>query len=164
MNKFLSFTSLFLISCVTSVEAKPNLKSPQHFLEVVPIHIADGDTFKAQDKYGNLYTVRLLGVDCPESKKNIKCEKEGKKDSSQSCEMQIPKGLKAKEFTIKTIYKQSIVLEGELKVDVYHRTLAYVKLEDGRDFGLELIKHNLCKDWSDKYPHPRSKEYKKYSK
>ncbi len=152
------------LSCVNTSEAKSKVKHVQQTLEVTVTHVADGDTFKAEDNQGNSHTIRLLGVDCPESKKNQKCEKEGKKDASQDCEHQIPKGLKAKEFTVKHLFKQKVVLEGELKIDVYRRTLAYVRLDDGKDFNLELVKGGYCRDWSDKYPHPRSKEYKKYSK
>lgn len=163
MKKFLAFMCVCTLACVNPVEAKPS-KHISQTLEVTVTHVADGDTFKALDKHGNSMTVRLLGIDCPESKHNQKCEKEGKKNPANDCEHQIPKGLKAKELAIKTLEKVKVTLEGDLKIDVYHRTLAYVRLDDGKDFNLELVKLNLCKDWSDKYPHPRSKEYKKYSK
>ncbi len=47
----------------------------------------------------------------------------------------------------------------DFELDPYNRVLAYIRLDDGRDFGLVLVTDGLCEDFSWKYPHPRSAEY-----
>lgn len=122
------------------------------------LRVVDGDTAWFTTPAGQV-DVRVLGIDCPESRRNQKCEREG----SASCEAQIPRGrvatLRAREL-LKV--GSSVKLEpGDhgFKLDRYGRTLAYIRLSDGRDYGLQVLKEGLCADFSWKYPHPRQSAY-----
>lgn len=121
--------------------------------------VKDGDTVSLScgSKFNKeIKTVRLLGIDCPETSRNAKCRKEA------DCEEQIPKGLKAK-ARMKELLTSTVTYQ-YVKKDVYKRDLGYVYDSNGNDVGLVLLKENLCKDYSYKYPHPKMEEYKNASK
>ncbi|MBN1258378.1 thermonuclease family protein [Candidatus Peregrinibacteria bacterium] len=125
--------------------------------------ITDGDTFKVEYAgVGIPDTIRVKGIDCPESKANKKC----KRDGETACSLQIPKGKKATERAKTLLDGQTIVLEppGKFERDQNNRLLSYVRLKDGRDFGLVLIREGLCRDFGFRYPHPRAAEYRKAEK
>ncbi|MFH1177693.1 MAG: thermonuclease family protein, partial [Acidobacteriota bacterium] len=50
---------------------------------------------------------------------------------------------------------------GKCEGDVFDRPLRYVRLADGRDFGLVMIQEGFCADYGWKYTHPRGAEYAK---
>ena len=114
--------------------------------------IIDADTIQIIDSNREIRTVRLLGIDCPETSRNTKCRKES------DCEEQIPKGLKAK-ARAKELYTNTVTYQF-VKKDVYHRDLGYIYNSSGQDIGLTLLQENLCKDYSYKYPHPKQEEYR----
>lgn len=127
--------------------------------------ITDGDTFKGytDDKQATEVVVRVMGMDCPESKQNAKCERDGKQGRS-SCDDQIPLGLKASKRAREFLEGEVVKLEspdgnGIFRPDPYRRTLAYVRLSNGQDYGEQMIREGLCEDYNWKYPHTRHKQY-----
>ena len=124
------------------------------------VRVYDGDTFLLKTDNGNK-KVRLLGIDCPESYKNDKCNRDGMQGRN-GCQWQIPHGKRAKKQAIKLLKDKTVGLEcdGKCKSDHYGRLLRYVRLPNGNDIGLLLIKKGLCEDFSWKYPHPRQDRYR----
>ena len=121
-----------------------------------------GDTFRLTLDDGTGITLRLLGVDCPETHVNDKCARD-EAAGHRSCEEQIPLGLKAKVRAQALLANQRVSLEpgdGGFEWDVYDRLLAYVRLPDDRDLGLVLLEEGLCSDFSWRYPHARQAEYR----
>jgi micrococcal nuclease len=112
----------------TPTETKSNQNESYKVLEVV-----DGDTIKVE-KYG---TLRLIGIDTPETKdprKPVQCY-----------------GIEASEKAKSLLQGKTVKLEfdssqGEL--DKYGRTLAYVFLEDGTFFNLEMIKQGYAHEYT----------------
>lgn len=117
------------------------------------IKINDGDTLKVQcmgEIPVQTRTVRLLGIDCPESSHNQKCKREG------DCDSQVPKGKVAKARLTKLVI--SPVRVDFVSKDHYGRELGYV-YSSGQDVGLTMLKEGYCKNVSKKYPHPKSGIY-----
>lgn len=128
----------------------------------VPVaRVIDGDTLVVASSPP--VTVRVLGIDCPELHANAKCfrdEREGLGD----CRAGLPRGRAAATRARELVAGAAVTLEParpgvELARDRYGRTLAYVRLPDGRDFGLVLVTEGLCSDFGWKYPHPRGGAY-----
>jgi len=128
-------------------------------------HVADGDTFTAcsNDDSNAKIKVRVLGIDCPESHENSKCQND-EREGRAGCAVQIPLGLAMKEHVISLLSGASVKLEsrygnGQFDLDTHGRTLAYVRLQNGDDLGYNLIKHRHCEDFSWRFPHPRQSDY-----
>lgn len=103
------------------------------FLALIPIkviRIIDGDTFKGIIESDTL-TVRLIGIDCPESRKNTKAYNDAK-ESENDVGTIVAMGELAKEFTKKHLKKnETVYLEFDVgENDKYGRILAYVWLSD----------------------------------
>ena len=122
--------------------------------------VVDGDTLKVRVDGGRRVTVRVLGIDCPESHANEKCARDGRQ-GRLGCDEQVPLGLEASRRAAALLKHRTVTLEGPTKTDLYGRTLAYVRLPDGRDFGAVMVQEGLCEDFGWKYPHPRMKEYRR---
>lgn len=122
--------------------------------------VVDGDTLKVRVDGGRRVTVRVLGIDCPESHANEKCARDGRQ-GRKGCAEQVPLGLEASRRAAAVLKHRTVTLEGPTKRDLYGRTLAYVRLPDGRDFGALMVKEGLCEDFGWKYPHPRMQEYRR---
>ncbi|NBV41781.1 thermonuclease [bacterium] len=106
----------------------------------VAIGVTDGDTIRVEigDKRES---VRLIGVDTPESRRNEKLMHDvyrTKRDVNTILEM----GQEATEYTKSLVKaKDPLVLEYDVqKRDRYRRILAYVYLKDGRMLNEELVK------------------------
>lgn len=112
--------------------------------------VIDGDTFKLADGR----TLRLAGVDCPEPARNRKYQAGGE----MQCTLEVERG----RVVISTV--QALVSGATAEVwsksDKYGRVLGYMRLVDGTDLGLYLIKSGQCADVSERYPHPRAKDWK----
>ena len=79
--------------------------------------------------------------------------------------MQPPVGMKAAKRAQALIDETRVTLEAA-RADgkpewTWDRLLAYVRMADGRDFGLVMVQEGLCEDFGWKYPHKRGTEYKK---
>ena len=120
--------------------------------------ISDGDTIKVRllPEGSEKLTIRILGIDCPESHKNAKCKRDGKA-GRKGCDWQVPRGLKASKRAAELLKQQAVILEydGKCEAGRYGRALRYVRLESGQDFGLLMVREGLCEDFGWKYPHPR---------
>lgn len=95
----------------------------------VVTEIVDGDTIRVRDAAGEQVTVRVLGIDTPETKKP---------GYSVGCW-----GPEATAFARTTLQGQSVDLVGDPTqeaVDRYGRTLAYVVLPGGVDYGVEAAR------------------------
>jgi micrococcal nuclease len=92
--------------------------------DVRVLHVVDGDTIEVDDR-GRRETVRLLGVDTPETvdpRKSVQCY-----------------GPEASAFTKRRLEGRRVTLERDVEQrDRYGRFLAYVTVE-GRRFNDELI-------------------------
>lgn len=118
--------------------------------------VVDGDTIHVDDGRDDI-TIRVLGIDCPEPHRNATCRKHG----AAQCETEIPLGRAATKRARELLRPgDTVSIEGGEKVDRYGRTLAYVRLPDGRDYGLLMLREGICSDYSAKYPHPRQAEYR----
>jgi len=136
----------------------PNPQTPRR-LQVLVERVVDGDTLHVRvlDVPPVPLIVRIKGIDCPESRRNAKCIRDG------DCESDAEPGRRATEKLSELVAGKIVVLEssvnGDFEKDDYGRTLAYVDLSDGTDVGLALVRGGYCVDWSHKYPHPRSSDY-----
>lgn len=111
--------------------------------------VVDGDTVVLSDGTH----MRLAGIDCPESSRNVKCRR------GTDCDTEVVRGQAVKRQVANMVgrFSHATVLDAQ---DRYGRALGYVMLIDGRDLGEQLIAQGLCVDWSVQYPHPRAERYK----
>lgn len=128
------------------------------------VEVLDGDTLVVRAD-GNDLRIRILGIDCPESSVNPKCRRQGRQ-GGPGCEEQIPEGKDATARARELVEDEVVRLEseegnGHFGRGGYDRILAYVRTENGRDFGRVLISEGLCYDYGDKYPHPRHESYER---
>ena len=110
--------------------------------------VVDGDTVKIETESGPV-TVRIIGIDTPETVHPFKPVELGGQDASN----------KAKELLegqIVTIHYDPDPKHG--KWDSYERLLVYLDLPDGRDFGLVMIQEGSAKAYPD-YPFSRQELY-----
>ncbi len=171
MARFFSIlvaASLMLTACERKVEfaRTPLAEKPRHHAVVEVASVTDGDTFRARLRDKSTVPIRLQGLDCPEVQRNSKCRSIEEK-GGPTCDEQIEMGHEATRVALELLAAGSrVTLEsakrhGILPTGGFGRRLAYVRLADGRDFGLEMIRRTACKDFGYRYPHPRSEEYKR---
>lgn len=125
--------------------------------------VVDGDTVVVRLVDGGAkVTVRLKGIDCPESRWNNKCERDAEQ-GRQGCKWQVPRGQAASRMAKQILRGRIVRLACGKKCGRggYGRALRYVELEDGRDYGLEMVRRGLCEDYGFKYPHPRQASYRR---
>lgn len=104
--------------------------------------VVDGDTIKVEQ----LGTLRLIGIDTPETKhpsKPVECF-----------------GAEASEFATTNLLNKQVYLEFDpaQRIDKYNRTLAYVFREDGFFYNKESIAQGYAFSYT-KYPHPKLEEF-----
>lgn len=122
--------------------AKPKYKAKTIY-EVV--RVLDGDTFEVKGKTETI-TVRMMGIDTPETidpRKTVQCF--GKEASNKTKEL-----LMGKKVRLET--------EG---LDKFHRTLAYVYLEDGLLVNKYLIENGYAHEYTYNIPYEKQIEFKK---
>jgi micrococcal nuclease len=107
------------------------------------LDVVDGDTIKISE----IGTLRLIGIDTPETKdprKVVQCF-----------------GKEASENAKKLLSGQKVYLEYDKSkaiLDKYKRTLAYVFREDGYFYNLEAVKSGFAHSYK-QYPHPKLDEF-----
>lgn len=103
------------------------------------VGVVDGDTLKITVS-GNIESVRLIGIDTPESKINKKARKDAKR-SRQDVQAILSLGKAAFGYT-KSIVKPGDMVRIEQDVesrDRYGRILAYVYLKSGKMLNEEIV-------------------------
>jgi micrococcal nuclease len=103
------------------------------------VRVVDGDTIKIE-LAGKIESVRLIGIDTPESKANKKAKKDAAR-SGEDLKAIVSMGKAAAEFT-KTLVKPGDLVNIEQDVqgrDRYGRILAYVYLKSGKMLNEEII-------------------------
>lgn len=107
--------------------------------------IVDGDTIKISE----LGTLRLIGMDTPETKDPrlgyVECF--GQEASNKASEL----------LSGKKVYLE---FDPSNRIDRYGRTLAYVYREDGYFFNREMVREGYANSYT-KYPHPKMDEFNK---
>lgn len=152
--KYFIFSLLLIIGVSYGKEWKP----PYDFVKAKVVKVIDGDTiivkikkttFNNRKTLKNLrFSVRLIGIDTPESRPNRRAEIQSK-ESRRDIQTIIFLGKKAKEFTEKNlligkkgrkkIYKY-VFLEFDVEPqDRYGRLLAYVWLPNGEMLNKKII-------------------------
>lgn len=145
---------LFLVATVV-------LKEPdQDFVEVSQatidepetgysvIKVADGDTLTIENN-GEKETIRVIGINTPETvdpRKPVECF--GQEASTKAHEL-------LDGASVNVTIDQS---QGEK--DKYGRTLAYVTLPDGTDFGKYMIENGYAYEYTYEKPYERQAAYK----
>jgi micrococcal nuclease len=129
-------------------------KPPRDFVKAKVLRVVDGDTivisikkttFNNRKTLKNLkFTVRLIGIDTPESKPNRRAKLQSR-ETDKDIKTIIKLGKKAKLFTESLLsagkrkYK-NVYLEFDVQPqDRYGRLLAYVWLPDGRMLNREIV-------------------------
>jgi micrococcal nuclease len=117
------------------------LASPLHAQQTTTVtRIVDGDTLKVFFLEGE-ESIRLIGIDTPESRVNKKTKKDAKR-SGQDVETIIAMGKRATEY-VESLVKPGDLITIEFDVqerDRYERLLGYVYLSDGKMLNEEIIK------------------------
>lgn len=128
-----------------SIKIDPNTK-----YEVVKV--IDGDTFEIKVNK-EIYTVRMLGIDTPETvdpRKVVQCF--GREASDKTKELLISHSV-----TLETDYTQGLT-------DKYNRILAYVNRDDGLFINHFLIENGYAHEYTYNIPYKYQKEFKKLEK
>lgn len=96
------------------------------------LYILDGDTIKVMYE-GRKQSVRLIGIDAPESKRNKKARRDSAR-TSRDLETITAMGRRARDYVRDLVTKgDEVTLEFDAeRRDRYRRLLAYVYLPDGR--------------------------------
>ncbi len=146
--------SLLAIALVFSTVANTAEKIKKEPVKV--IYVVDGDTLKVffQDKKD---TIRLIGIDTPESKKNKRAKKQSIKEK-KDLDTIIKMGLQAKKY-VQSLVKKDDILYIEFDVeprDRYKRLLGYVYFADGTMLNLKLVQDGYAQP----YTYPPNVKYK----
>ncbi len=151
------FLLIFAVFFITQ-KAEAGWKPPYHFVKAKVVRVVDGDTivvsvpkttFNNRKTLKNLkFTVRLIGIDTPESKPNRRAQLQSR-ESHRDIQTIIQLGKEAKRFTESLLitgkkgrkkYYTYVFLEFDVQPqDRYGRLLAYVWLPDSRMLNREII-------------------------
>lgn len=119
------FVFLFLLVITVSCNSQSSSQTDSAYLTVTKV--VDGDTFYVNDGTRKGNSVRLIGIDAPESRK------------SQHKEIGYY-GKEAADYLSRILKGQKVRLEYDVSPkDRYGRTLAYVYLEDGTFLNAHLV-------------------------
>lgn len=133
----------------SKVEVVNEIKEVEKAINTVPqgeyvkvLKVVDGDTIKVE-KYG---TIRLIGIDTPETKDPRKVVQCFGKEASQNAHNKLD-GQKVK-----------LEFNPADRIDKYNRVLAYVITEAGYDYNYNAIKDGFANAYI-KFPHSRMESY-----
>ena len=113
------------------------------------LKVVDGDTIRISYK-GREESIRLIGIDAPESKANKKAKSDAQR-SGKHLKTIISQGEEATEF-VKTIVRpgDKVTIEFDVQTrDKYRRLLCYVYLINGKMLNEEIMKARLCQSYDD---------------
>ena len=121
--------NLLTIALFLSFSSANGLSATDNLIPVKVAYVIDGDTYKVYYE-GKKVSVRLIGIDTPESSKNKKAYRDAEK-SHTDIEKIVQMGKEATSFAERYISPgQTIYLEFDVqKTDRYGRLLAYVWLD-----------------------------------
>ncbi len=98
--------------------------------------ITDGDTVRLE---GYKESFRLIGIDTPESKRNVRA-KDIAKRTGQSLDSIIAEGKRAKAFTASLLENKIVTIEWDVqRTDRYGRNLAYLVIS-GKNSSVEIAR------------------------
>ncbi len=109
------------------------------------VSVTDGDTFKCELSGGKEESIRLIGIDTPESRRNSKAKRDSE-ETGQDLDTIVTLGKKSAQFT-KSQLQPGTQIKLELDVqpkDQYGRTLAYAYLPDGTMLNALLVKEGYA--------------------
>ncbi len=117
------------------------LSSSLHAQQTTTVtRVVDGDTLKIR-YWGKEESIRLIGIDTPESRVNKKTKRDAKR-SGQDIKTIIAMGKKATEY-VESLVKQGDLITIEFDAqerDRYRRLLGYVYLPNGKMLNEEIVK------------------------
>ncbi len=117
------------------------LSSSLHAQQTTTVtRVVDGDTLKIR-YWGKEESIRLIGIDTPESRVNKKTKKDAKR-SGQDIKTIIEMGKRATEY-VESLVKQGDLITIEFDTqekDRYGRLLGYVYLPNGKMLNEEIVK------------------------
>lgn len=132
MNKKLILSILILLLSISPVLSK----EPTDYNNIKVIKVIDGDTFKLE----NRENVRLIGIDCPESRVNAKAKKDSK-GTAQDLKTITKMGKEATKFVKELVEGKYVKIQFDVeRKDRYERLLAYMYLQDGSFLNASIVK------------------------
>ena len=106
------------------------------------VEVQTGDTLSAElpSRDGQKVTIRVLGINCPDTRGGYA-------------------------LANKKLLDEVVTLESDksflpILKDQNGNFVAYVRLDDGSDYGEMMISHGFCTDENWSIPHPRAEAYK----
>ena len=118
-----SITELNGVAVAQKPKAKPDEPAKPERLAVYVDRVMDGDTLEVHDEHGKRYTVRLQGIDAPESSQ--------------------PFGLDARNLLTKLTIGKTLELE-VVEKDRYSRTLGFVFSIGGENVNLTMLQQGMA--------------------
>lgn len=137
-------TSLLLFTSLLSA------KSPIRTVEGIVKHVSDGDTLKIETPEGTRVTVRLYGIDAPETEKI-------NRRTGQVSKPGQPFGEEAYKALRSKVLDKKIRLD-VIDIDKYKRTVGIIYL-DSRNINLEMIKEGWAWAYKEYLGRPYASEF-----
>jgi micrococcal nuclease len=112
--------------------------------------VVDGDTVDVKSKNNKIFTIRVIGIDAPETvhpTKKVECFG---REASLEAKRILKEGEK--------VFLETDGTQG--KVDKYGRKLGYVILKNGSDFGKMMISGGFGYEYTYDTPYQKQAEYK----
>jgi micrococcal nuclease len=124
-----------LLAAVALVAAAPPASLPRARV----VWISDGDTVIVQVG-SRRERVRLIGIDSPELHESAKLDRDAERSRRDRRDIQA-EGARARDFTRQRLLGRTVALEQDVQArDRFGRLLAYVWLEDGTLFNVEVVR------------------------
>ncbi len=129
------------ITIILTLSILAFLSSPLHAQQTTTVvRVVDGDTLKVR-YWGKEESIRLIGIDTPESRANKKAKRDAKR-SGQDIKTITSMGKRATEYVenlVKTGDLITIEFDAQQR-DRYGRLLGYVYLSNGKMLNKEIVK------------------------
>lgn len=112
------------------------------------VSVFDGDTLRVRSRTGVTRLVRLQNVECPETRPNENCRRDGRR-GGWSCARQLSPGRKARRFVRNRLADTPVrvIPRSSASSGDGHRLIARIRNPDGRDLGEALVEAGLCRPW-----------------
>lgn len=152
INTFFAVMLFLAIGVISEFSNKPDTKGIDVSSNLegtyVVTEVVDGDTIKVQSST-EVYTVRLIGINTPETKdprKDVECF-----------------GKEASDRLTALLDGQTVQLvsdESQLDTDRYDRLLRYVILEDGTNVNYQMIREGFAYEYTYSEPYKYQSDFK----